>query len=43
MIGRIGSGKTAIFYALRDSFGRSQSPLILDLNRKEQFSEGFVE
>ena len=31
VIGRKGSGKTAIFYALRDSFGRSKSHLILDL------------
>ena len=31
VIGRKGSGKTAIFYALRDSFGNSKSHLILDL------------
>ena len=31
VIGRKGSGKTAIFYALRDSFSRSKSHLILDL------------
>ena len=31
VIGRKGSGKTAIFYALRDSFARSRSHLILDL------------
>lgn len=31
VIGRKGSGKTAIFYALRDSFGKSKSYLILDL------------
>lgn len=31
VIGRKGSGKTAIFYAIRDSFGKSKSHLILDL------------
>ena len=31
VIGRKGSGKTAIFYALRDSFATSKSHLILDL------------
>ena len=31
VIGRKGSGKTAIFYALRDSFSKSRSHLILDL------------
>jgi hypothetical protein len=30
LVGRKGSGKTAIFYAIRDSFGRSRSHLILD-------------
>ena len=31
VIGRKGSGKTAIFYALRDSFWHSKSHLVLDL------------
>lgn len=31
VVGRKGSGKTAIFYAVRDSFGKSQSRVVLDL------------
>lgn len=31
VIGRKGSGKTAIFYAIRDSFGNRRSHLVLDL------------
>lgn len=31
VIGRKGSGKTAIFYALRNSFGKAKAHLILDL------------
>ena len=31
VVGRKGAGKTAIFYAIRDSFGKSHSRVVLDL------------
>lgn len=40
VVGRKGSGKTAIFYAVRDSFSRSPARLILDLKPEgHQFKE----
>lgn len=40
VVGRKGSGKTAIFYAVRDSFSRTPARLILDLKPEgHQFTE----